>query len=187
MAAPRTAAPDRTPLRALGPLPVSRLVLDQLVWGILAIVMVVCSLTIDHFFQVGIFLNILQHATYVGLISIGLSFCIIAGHMDLSIELVMAYGAMLAAALTASRGSPLGFSLPTYVAFLVVLAFGFVAGLFNAILIIRFRINAFIVTLATYIGIRGLGLILTGGRSMYGLPAGLPLRGDHRARSACRC
>jgi ribose transport system permease protein len=149
---------------------VARFVMDQLVWGILIVILLLCSLTIDHFFQIGIFINILQHATYVGLISIGLSFCIIAGHMDLSIESVMAYGAMLAAALTASRGSPLGFSLPTYAAFLVVLAFGFVAGLFNAILIIRFRINAFIVTLATYIGIRGLGLILTGGRSMYGLP-----------------
>ena len=32
------------------------------------------------------------------------------------------------------------------------------------------QINAFIVTLATYIAIRGLGLVLTGGRSMYGLP-----------------
>ena len=37
----------------------------------------------------------------------GLSFCIIAGHMDLSIESVMAFAAMLAAWLTASRGSPL--------------------------------------------------------------------------------
>jgi ribose transport system permease protein len=36
--------------------------------------------------------------------------------------------------------------------------------------VVRFRINAFIVTLATYIAVRGLGLILTGGRSMYGLP-----------------
>ena len=35
---------------------------------------------------------------------------------------------------------------------------------------IRFQINAFIVTLATYISIRGFGLVLTGGRSMYGLP-----------------
>jgi ribose transport system permease protein len=36
--------------------------------------------------------------------------------------------------------------------------------------VIRFQINAFIVTLATYISIRGFGLVLTGGRSMYGLP-----------------
>ena len=50
------------------------------------------------------------------------------------------------------------------------MAFGAVAGAFNGVLVIRFQINAFIVTLATYIAIRGLGLVLTGGRSMYGLP-----------------
>ena len=51
-----------------------------------------------------------------------------------------------------------------------MLGFGALVGLFNAVLVVRFRINAFIVTLATYISVRGLGLILTGGRSMYGLP-----------------
>src|SRR5919106_553189 len=112
--------------------------LDHLVWLILAIILVIFSLTIDRFFQLGIFLNILQHATFVGLIAIGLSFCIVAGHMDLTVVLVMAFGAA--------------------------------AGAFNGVLVIRFQINAFIVTLATYIAIRGLGLVLTGGRSMYGLP-----------------
>ena len=57
-------------------------ILDHLVWGILAAILLVCSLTIEHFFQLGIFLNIAQHATFVGLLAIGLSFCIIAGHMD---------------------------------------------------------------------------------------------------------
>ena len=158
--------------RSKGPAPLLRLVLDNLVWGILAGVMLLCSATIPHFFQTGIFVNILQHATFVGLLSIGLSFCIIAGHMDLSIESVMGFAAMLAAGLTASRGSPFGFQLPTALAFVVVLAFGLAAGLFNAVLIVRLRINAFIVTLATYIGIRGLALIMSGGRSVYGLPDG---------------
>ena len=145
-------------------------VLDHLVWGILGVILLVCSVTIEHFFQVGIFINILQHATFVGLLAIGLSFCIVAGHMDLSIESVMAFGAMLAAALTASRGSPFGFQLNTWATLVVVLGFGGLVGLFNAVLVVRFKINAFIVTLATYISVRGLGLILTGGRSMYGLP-----------------
>ncbi|MFO1047061.1 MAG: ABC transporter permease [Geminicoccaceae bacterium] len=145
-------------------------VLDHLVWGILAGIILVCSLTIEHFFQLGIFLNIAQHATFVGLLAIGLSFCIIAGHMDLSIESVMAFAAMLAAWLTASRGSPLGIQLNTWLTLLIVLGFGALVGLVNAVLVVRFRINAFIVTLATYISVRGLGLILTGGRSMYGLP-----------------
>ena len=144
--------------------------LDHLVWGILAAILLVCSVTIEHFFQVGIFINILQHATFVGLLAVGLSFCIIVGHMDLSIESVMAFAAMLAAALTASRGSPLPFHLDTWLTLPIVLAFGALVGLFNAVLVVRFRINAFIVTLATYISIRGLGLIMTGGRSMYGLP-----------------
>ena len=85
--------------------------LDHLVWLILAILLIALSLTIDRFFQIGIFINILQHATFVGIIAIGLSFCIIAGHMDLSVELVMAFSAMLAAWLAASRGSASGLEL----------------------------------------------------------------------------
>ena len=153
-------------------------VLDHLVWGILAAILLVCSLTIEHFFQLGIFLNIAQHATFVGLLAVGLSFCIIAGHMDLSIESVMAFAAMLAAWLTAARGSPLGLQLDTWLTLLIVLGFGALVGLFNALLVVRFRINAFIVTLATYIAVRGLGLILTGGRSMYGLPDGFRAAGS---------
>jgi ribose transport system permease protein len=145
-------------------------VLDHLVWLILAIILVIFSLTIERFFQLGIFLNILQHATFVGLIAIGLSFCIVAGHMDLSVESVMAFAAMLAAWLAASRGSASGIELDTWLTLVLALAFGAAAGAFNGVLVIRFQINAFIVTLATYIAIRGLGLVLTGGRSMYGLP-----------------
>jgi ribose transport system permease protein len=144
--------------------------LDHLVWLILAILLIALSLGIDRFFQIGIFINILQHATFVGIIAIGLSFCIIAGHMDLSVESVMAFSAMLAAWLAASRGSASGIELAPWLTLLIAIGFGALAGAFNGALVIRFRINAFIVTLATFIAIRGLGLVLTGGRSMYGLP-----------------
>src|ERR687898_2980796 len=96
----RAPGPDRAAL--------INFLLDNLVWLILAIILAVFSLTIEHFFQLGIFLNILQHATFVGVIAIGLSFCIIAGHMDLSVESVMAFAAMLAAWLAAGRGSASG-------------------------------------------------------------------------------
>lgn len=144
--------------------------LDHLVWLILAVILLLFSLTIENFFQLGIFLNILQHATFVGLISIGLAYCIIAGHMDLSVESVMAFAAMIAAWLAASRGSASGLELAPWMTLIVALAFGALAGTFNGFLIIRLHINAFIVTLAMFIAIRGLGLVLTGGRSMYGLP-----------------
>jgi ribose transport system permease protein len=159
----------RSPL-APGRAALLNVLLDHLVWLILALLLIVLSLSIDRFFQIGIFLNILQHATFVGIIAIGLSFCIIAGHMDLSVESVMAFSAMLAAWLAASRGSASGLELAPWLTLLIAIGFGALAGAFNGVLVIRFRINAFIVTLATFIAIRGLGLVLTGGRSMYGLP-----------------
>jgi ribose transport system permease protein len=161
---------DARPTLAPGRAAVLNAVLDHLVWLILAIILIALSLGIDRFFQIGIFLNILQHATFVGIIAIGLSFCIIAGHMDLSVESVMAFAAMLAAWLAASRGSASGLELAPWLTLLIAIGFGALAGAFNGVLVIRFRINAFIVTLATFIAIRGLGLVLTGGRSMYGLP-----------------
>jgi ribose transport system permease protein len=90
--------------------------------------------------------------------------------MDLSVESVMAFAAMIAAWLAASRGSASGAELNTWLTLALAISFGAAAGAFNGLLVIRFQINAFIVTLATYIAIRGLGLVLTGGRSMYGLP-----------------
>jgi ribose transport system permease protein len=161
---------DVRPILAPGRAALLNALLDHLVWLILAIILIVLSLTIDRFFQIGIFINILQHATFVGIIAIGLSFCIIAGHMDLSVESVMAFSAMLAAWLAASRGSASGLELAPWLTLLIAIGFGALAGAFNGALVVRFRINAFIVTLATFIAIRGLGLVLTGGRSMYGLP-----------------
>ena len=145
-------------------------ILDHLVWFILATTVMVFSLTIDQFFQVGIFLNILRQATFVGIISVGLSMAIITGHMDLSVESVMALSAMASAYLVATNGAGLGLDMSTWLTLLVSLALGGMIGLTNGFLIVRVGLNAFIVTLSAYIGVRGLGLVLTGGRSMFGLP-----------------
>jgi ribose transport system permease protein len=164
-----TSGASRTPSNGAS---LAAFLIDHLVWGILIVILALCSVLIPHFFQPGIFVNIMVHATFVGLISIGLSFCIIVGHMDLSVESVMAFSAMLGALLSASRGSGLGLELPAILVLLSCLAFGAIAGLANAFLIVKVGINSFIVTLAGYIMWRGLGLVLTGGRSMYGLPEG---------------
>ena len=160
--AERALAPDRRALIIL---------LDHLVWLILAIILIVFSLTIERFFQIGIFLNILQHATFVGLIAIGLSFCIIAGpHGPVG---RIGDGVRRHAGGVAGREPRLGLrarARPLADAGASRSASAPLAGAFNGVLVIRFQINAFIVTLATYIAIRGLGLVLTGGRSMYGLP-----------------
>jgi len=145
-------------------------VLDHLVWLILAAVLAAFCVSIENFFQVQIFINILRQSTFVGILSLGLCLAILAGHMDLSIESVMAFSATAASYLVATGGA--GRDWPVSIAFtlLVSLVCGLLVGLFNGILVVYLRINAFIVTLSAYIGVRGLGLVLTQGESIYGLP-----------------
>jgi ribose transport system permease protein len=57
--------------------------LDNLVWLMLIIVLAVFSFTIPNFFQIGIFANIVEQSTFVGVMAIGLAIVIIAGNMDL--------------------------------------------------------------------------------------------------------
>ncbi|UCH24550.1 MAG: ABC transporter permease [Trueperaceae bacterium] len=148
--------------------------LDNLVWFILIFILILFSLTIDKYFQIGIFINILRQATFVGILSIGLSLVIIAGHLDLSIESVMAFAAMITAFLVASGGVTLALGINPWLTLPAALLLGAIVGWANGFLVVRLQISAFIVTLAAFIGIRGLGLMITGGRSVYGLPD--PLR-----------
>ena len=152
---------------------VANFVLDHLVWFILVTVVVLFSVTIDQYFQVGIFINILRQATFVGILSVGLSLVLIAGHLDLSIESVMAFAAMITAYLVASGGVALGLDFNPWLTLPAALLIGAAFGFGNGYLVARLEISAFIVTLAAFIGVRGLGLMLTGGRSVYGLPPSL--------------
>src|SRR4051812_2678092 len=150
-------------------------ILDNLVWFILVIVLAAFALTIPNFLQVGIILNILEQSSFVGIIAVGLSLTLIAGYMDLSIESVLALSAMTTALIFGTGGAGAGLQLePAWLAFpaslAIALAIGLVIGSINAFLVVRLGINAFIVTLASYIWGRGAVVALSGDRSVYGLP-----------------
>jgi ribose transport system permease protein len=149
--------------------------LDNLVWIILLVVLAAFSATIPNFLQVGILLNILEQSTFVGIIAVGLSLTLIAGHMDLSIESVMALSAMTVALIFGTGGAGGGLALePAWLALpvslAIALAVGAAIGSVNGLLVVRLGINAFIVTLASYIWARGIVVAMSGGRSVYGLP-----------------
>ncbi len=157
---------------------VTEFVLDNLVWFILATVLTVFSLTIPQFFQIGIFSNIIEQSAVLGVMSIGLSLLIIAGHLDLSVESVAALSAMVVAMLFANSGAGLKYVLtPEWLVFpvslAIALAVGAVIGATNAFFVVRLKMNAFIVTLASFIWVRGLVQKLPDGRSAQGLPDAL--------------
>ncbi|WP_445682732.1 ABC transporter permease [Radicibacter daui] len=144
--------------------------LDNLVWFMLVFVLAVFSALIPNYFQLGIFANIIEASSVLGVMSIGLALVIIAGHMDLSVESVAALSAMAVGILFCSAGIGLGIKLtPAWLAVPVslalALAVGGLIGLFNGWLIVKVKMNAFIITLASYIWVRGIVLAVSGGRS----------------------
>lgn len=157
-------------------------VLDNLVWFILAVVLVVFSLTVPNFFQTGIFVNIIEQSTFVGVMAIGLAIVVIAGNMDLSVESVAGLTAMITGILFCARGIGLGITLtPEWLiipfSLCVALAVGSVIGGINGWLVVRLRMNAFIVTLAAYIWVRGMVDAISGGRSAQDLAPALRIIG----------
>jgi ribose transport system permease protein len=121
--------------------------------AVLVAIVVVAGLTLDLFLSARNIENILLHASFVGLISVGMTFVIITGGIDLSVGSLVALGGVLAG-FCAGVSWPLGLLVPT-------LACG-LYGLVNGLLIAKAKLPAFIVTLAGLLGIRGLALALSG-------------------------
>jgi ribose/xylose/arabinose/galactoside ABC-type transport system permease subunit len=121
--------------------------------AVLVAIVVVAGLTLDLFLTPRNIEDILLHASFVGLISVGMTFVIITGGIDLSVGSLVALGGVLAG-LSVGISWPLGLLVPTLACGL----YGFV----NGLLIAKAKLPAFIVTLAGLLGIRGLALVLSG-------------------------
>ena len=157
-------------------------VLDHLVWFMLAAVLIAFSIFVPNFFQIGIFANIVEQSTFVGVMAIGLAIVIIAGHMDLSVESTAALAAMITGILFCSHGIGLGLTftpewLVIPVSLAIALTVGGIIGFLNGFFTIKMKMNAFIVTLASYIWVRGLVVAISGGRSAQDLSPSLRVIG----------
>lgn len=148
--------------------------IDNLVWLMLVVVLILFSLFVPHFFQFGIFANILEQSTYVGVMSIGLAVVIISGNLDLSVESIAGLSAMATGILFATNGIGLGYTFsPEWLmlpaSLLLATLVGALIGFINGFFVVRVGMAAFIVTLASYIWVRGLVVAISGGRSAQSL------------------
>ncbi len=148
-----------------------RRLLDNMGWLILLVCLVTFSLTIGGYFSARNFSNIIYHAVFIGLLAIAESFCLISGNMDLSIESVAALSAIFSAWLAGSSVFASGLHLNPFLVLVLMVAAGGLVGALNAFFILKLRIHAFLVTLSTYIIIRGAAVLLTGGKGVTQLPA----------------
>ncbi len=116
--------------------------------------------------------NVLQQQSEISLLVLAEALVLICGRMDLSLEStfglapgVAAWLVLAPGAITHGAGWLSGtWSIP------LTLAGGLAIGWVNGLLIVRFRLNGFIVTLGMLIVLRGLLTGISGGKTFFNLP-----------------
>ncbi|MGW4061446.1 ABC transporter permease [Amycolatopsis sp. NPDC004747] len=138
-----------------------------LVPGIIAIA-VVGQLVNPVFLQYDNVINILQTMSEIALLVLAQTMVLVVGKMDLSLESTFGLAPGVAAWLTITGGHSLGL-LPSWTGVPVVLLVGVVVGALNALLIVRFGLSGFVVTLGMLIVLRGLLTGISGGQTFFGM------------------
>ena len=108
-----------------------------------------------RFFSYVTLVNIIDASYYIGFISIGVTFVIITGGIDLSVGTVMMAAAIIGGTAYKTWGWPIVVSL------LLIVVVGVLFGLFNGIMVSRVGMPPFIVTLGTMMISMGLGAIVS--------------------------
>jgi len=105
-------------------------------------------------------ISVMAISAELGIMSIGVTLLMIGGHFDLSVGSVLGLTSYVAVVLMRDFGlSPLA-ATPAAV------GVGALLGLINGIIVVRFRIHSFVVTLGTMLVWRGVLIALTGGFPM---------------------
>lgn len=155
VSAPASPKKDRSP-RAFG---LRADVRNLSLIGVLAALIVVGGITEpDAFLDTGNLQLILTQASVIGVVTVGMTFVIIGGGIDLSVGAMVALASVWATTLATQD---FGFAGILFTAVLV----GLGAGLVNGVLIAYGRLVPFIATLAMLASARGLALNITDGKT----------------------
>lgn len=155
-----------------------RFILDRMIWFILILVILFFWLRIGNKFLTSInLINILLHASVLGVLTIGQTICLLSGNFDLSAEGAVSLLTVLAAWLmlpyremTLAQAGGIGWELSPFLVIPIILIVGTLIGWVNGLLITRLRMNNFIVTLAMQLFLRGLAYVISLGAIMPGTP-----------------
>ena len=117
-------------------------------------------------------LNILRNASFLAIVACGQALVIIAGGFDLSVGAVVA----LASVVTAKAMAITAGAFPGNTALIIAsgvaagLGCGLAVGLVNGFCVAKLKVSGFVVTLGTMSATAGVGLMITSGIPVYGMP-----------------
>ncbi|WBO69095.1 ABC transporter permease [Streptomyces camelliae] len=161
--------PRRTALLG-GRIPLARL-RDLALVPAIVVIAIVGQIVNPVFLQADNLINVLQTMSEMALLVLAQTMILIVKKMDLSLESTMGLAPGVAAWLVVPAGAGHGLGLlPGAWSIPLTLAVGALVGVINALLIIRFGLNGFIVTLGMLIVLRGVLTGISGGQTFFQLP-----------------
>ncbi len=158
----------------------TRFLLRNAVWIVLLFTTIAFVAVEPRLLSVRIFINVLEHSSILGILVIGMIFCLLAGRFDLSSESTLGFTALVGAWMVSTNaffGS--GWQLPPALVIVLMLGMGAGVGCLNSFFIIKLRVNAFIVTLAMLLALRGFTYVFTNANTMYDLPPSFAALGGY--------
>ncbi len=164
-----TAVTDKSFLGRLGEFGV-RLVKEFGIYLAFLIFFLYLSISSPHFLTMGNLFTIMRQVAVSGVMACGLTMVLIQGDIDLSFGSLLTVVGLCAAIFSGAKtiyGSIMNLSL--IAAFAITLLIGIAAELVNGLIITRIRINPFIVTLGTMTILKGAGLVISSGQSIFSL------------------
>lgn len=170
------ARPPATEGRPANRLKLARLRDLALVPPIIALLIWGYTLSPEVFFTKGYMVDsVLKNMTALAILVLAEALVLIVGKFDLSLESIAGIAPAIAIFLVVGNTDVLGAPWPTWTVLPTALAFGALIGAFNGLLIVRFKLSAFIVTLAMLIALRGLQLTIVGGATISNLANQIPV------------
>ena len=139
-------------------------------YGIVVIFVAMCltlSVISPSFGTVRNLTNVIRQVSIIGIISMGVTFCIITTGIDLSSGSVLAFVGVIVASFSQTKvvdGQPISVVMPIFFAILIALAAGALMGAINGYLTAYGKIPAFVATLGMMTVARGGALLYSGGR-----------------------
>jgi len=116
-------------------------------------------------------MNVANQITVIAIVAVGMTMVIITGGIDLSVGSLIAFSAVVLALLIRQAGGTETSGLMMALSCLAAMAICGAFGVFSGLIITRFRIQPFIVSLGVMLIARGLAYEISGGQPIRQIPA----------------
>ena len=145
---------------------------DKAIWVVLVVLVIVFTAANPRFINPNNLLTLLRQVSMYGIASIGMTFVILLGGIDLSIGTIISFVNIICAHMMVNMG------INPVVAVVISIAAATLIGTLNGFMVSSVGIPAIIATYATQTAFYGLALIICGGMPISGLPKGFEMLGQ---------